>query len=307
MSNSKEILSHAKDFYCSDLLGLVKQCLLTLLQLRQGQISLTFQCQRLHQSGLVKQKSSRHATMEVVVPNKSASQLGNFVENVLAATYVQRIPVVDILSSDCHLSTPIRRCISSNGALVVTSSPEAEGARGHLGSGKLRNDALSTLRILIAKVGTADALAFFLPGVTSGLAKVLRVSNFMIGNSFQVTSGVARSTGAIEQAIKGLTEILVLTCVDQKNTELYTEDSLGPLSSKHKSIESALEALRCLSVQIHAQKSALGDEKKRKEGVHVLYRENKLTRFLQDSLGENSRTVMIAFGQPRRHKGRRSS
>eukprot|EP01018_Ginkgo_biloba_P032566 Gb_40933 [translate_table: standard] len=144
------------------------------------------------------------------------------------------------------------RCISSSGALAVTSSPEAEGARGHLGSGKLHNDTLSTLRILIAKVGTADALAFFLPGVTSGLAKVLRVSNFMIRNSFQMTSGVARNTGAIEQAIKGLTEILVLTCVDQKNAELYTEDSLGPLSNKHKSIESALEALRCLSVQIHA-------------------------------------------------------
>ncbi|KAK4796179.1 hypothetical protein SAY86_028505 [Trapa natans] len=44
--------------------------------------------------------------------------------------------------------------------------------------------------------------------------------------------------------------------------------------------------------------SALGDEKKRKEGVHVSYRDSKLTRLLQDSLGGNSRTVMIACISP---------
>ncbi|KAL1817747.1 kinesin-like protein KIN-4A [Daucus carota subsp. sativus] len=44
--------------------------------------------------------------------------------------------------------------------------------------------------------------------------------------------------------------------------------------------------------------SALGDEKKRKEGLHVPYRDSKLTRLLQDSLGGNSRTVMIACVSP---------
>ncbi|KAJ8460416.1 hypothetical protein OPV22_033342 [Ensete ventricosum] len=44
--------------------------------------------------------------------------------------------------------------------------------------------------------------------------------------------------------------------------------------------------------------SALGDEKKRKEGSHVPYRDSKLTRLLQDSLGGNSRTVMIACISP---------
>lgn len=42
--------------------------------------------------------------------------------------------------------------------------------------------------------------------------------------------------------------------------------------------------------------SALGDESKR--GQHVPYRDSKLTRLLQDSLGGNSRTLMIACVSP---------
>ena len=47
--------------------------------------------------------------------------------------------------------------------------------------------------------------------------------------------------------------------------------------------------------------SALTDDKKVKMGggtAHIPYRDSKLTRILQDSLGGNSRTTMIACVSP---------
>lgn len=44
--------------------------------------------------------------------------------------------------------------------------------------------------------------------------------------------------------------------------------------------------------------SALGDEKRCKDGSHAPYKGSKLTRLLQDSLGGNSRMVMISYFIP---------
>src|SRR6266511_2762027 len=44
--------------------------------------------------------------------------------------------------------------------------------------------------------------------------------------------------------------------------------------------------------------SALGDHSKAKHTTHIPYRDSKLTRLLQDSLGGNSQTLMIACVSP---------
>ncbi|XP_043712910.1 uncharacterized protein LOC122661552 [Telopea speciosissima] len=117
-----------------------------------------------------------------------------------------------------------------------------EAARGHRGSAKLRVEAFLTIRVLIAKVGTADALAFFLPGVVSKFAKVLRISKTMV-------SGAAGSVEATDQAIRGLAEFLLIVLEDEANIcclDMSTTDMTGFDPNKDKSTQSFLEALRHL-------------------------------------------------------------
>ena len=57
--------------------------------------------------------------------------------------------------------------------------------------------------------------------------------------------------------------------------------------------------MTCLNAKSHDfifSSSALGDTSKK--ASHVPYRDSKLTRMLQDSLGGNSRTQMIACVSP---------
>ncbi|XP_059277396.1 uncharacterized protein LOC132031442 isoform X1 [Lycium ferocissimum] len=127
---------------------------------------------------------------------------------------------------------------------LLLKAADVEAARGQQGSASLRIEAFSTLRILVAKVGTADALAFFLPGVVSQIGKVLHISKTFI-------SGAAGSAEALDQAIRSLAEFLMIVLEDNFNLPF-----LGlPLDdvNKGKSSVSFLEALRQLPSSMHDQ------------------------------------------------------
>ncbi|XP_076949031.1 uncharacterized protein LOC143621508 [Bidens hawaiensis] len=120
---------------------------------------------------------------------------------------------------------------------LLLKAADVEATRGHTGSSSLRVEAFTTLRVLVAKVGIADQLAFFLPGVISQIGKVLHVSKTMI-------SGAAGSMEAMDQALRGLTEFLIIVFEDEANLSSL-DDSESNLNIE-KSPLSILEELRRL-------------------------------------------------------------
>lgn len=148
---------------------------------------------------------------------------------------------------------------------------DREALRGGQGSAKLRIDALSALRALIFKVGNADALAFFLPGVASGLVSAIRSPVRANGHRQEALSqisyprGAAGSSGALEEAVRALAELLVLVLADERNSSaLEAREGVSQvpnLSQKWKSskgghfiAEAALASLSELSVQLKDNK-----------------------------------------------------
>lgn len=95
------------------------------------------------------------------------------------------------------------------------------------------------------QVGSADALAFYLPGVVSQIGKVLHVSKSM-------SSGAAGSTEALDHAIRGFTEYLIVVLEDNVNISslgIIANDGCGLSSSEEKPYASLLEELRHLPVK----------------------------------------------------------
>ncbi|XP_028787587.1 uncharacterized protein LOC114743543 [Neltuma alba] len=136
---------------------------------------------------------------------------------------------------------------------LLLKAADTEAARGHRGSARLRTEAFRTLRLLVAKVGTADALAFFLPGVVSQFAKVLHSAKTMM-------SGAAGSAEAIDQAIRGLTEYLMIVLRDDANAPVMGVEASSNFGSDNcESTVSLLEELRRLPVKAQLQNEVIED------------------------------------------------
>ncbi|KAJ7954596.1 ARM repeat superfamily protein [Quillaja saponaria] len=131
---------------------------------------------------------------------------------------------------------------------------DTEAARGHRGSARLRIEAFITVRVLVSKIGTADALAFFLPGVVSQFAKVLHSSKTM-------TSGAAGSVEAVDQAIRSLAEYLMIVLDNDSNRLTLDDSDISDFDlNKDKSTQSFLEELRHLPLKAHGQNSNVADD-----------------------------------------------
>ncbi|WCJ23816.1 ARM repeat superfamily protein [Euphorbia peplus] len=142
---------------------------------------------------------------------------------------------------------------------LLLKAADTEAERGHRGNSKLRVEAFITLRMLVSKIGTANALAFFLPGVVSQFAKVLHVSKSMM-------SGAAGSVEATNQAIRGLAEYLMIVLEDDANLSrlgLPLNDTGGLNLNKNTSVRSLLEDLRHLHGNIPVQSEILAEEPKK--------------------------------------------
>jgi hypothetical protein len=101
--------------------------------------------------------------------------------------------------------------------------------------------------LTLLQVGNADALAFFFPGVVSGFTKAIR-SSMVTSKRSVITAtyksvGAAGSTGALEESLRGLTELLVLVLADSRNWACLPE--MGPESGPNTDqVEAALEKLQ---------------------------------------------------------------
>ncbi|XP_027927136.1 kinesin-like protein KIN-4C [Vigna unguiculata] len=123
------------------------------------------------------------------------------------------------------------------------------------------------------------------------------------------SGSLSRATGSTNMNSQSSRSHAIFTIsMEQKNGDdiLCSKLHLVDLAGSERVKRTGAGGLR-LKEGIHINKgllalgnviSALGDEKKRKEGGHVPYRDSKLTRLLQDSLGGNSKTVMIACVSP---------
>ncbi|CAI5511209.1 unnamed protein product [Closterium sp. Naga37s-1] len=106
----------------------------------------------------------------------------------------------------------------------MLSAAEAEARLGTRGSQVVRVEALRAVHLLVAAAHTPDALAFFLPGILSGLSRAA-LSPFSPPSNEPLTRGAAADPSAVAEALLGLSQALVLVMGDACN-----EDGHGRVS-----------------------------------------------------------------------------
>ncbi|RKP04810.1 P-loop containing nucleoside triphosphate hydrolase protein, partial [Thamnocephalis sphaerospora] len=116
----------------------------------------------------------------------------------------------------------------------------------------------------------------------------------MVGRPLPTSAGPTSPTASANGPASGNGQWAVLQSkfhfVDLAGSErLKRTNAVGDRAREGISINAGLSALGNVI-------SALGDNTKK--AVHVPYRDSKLTRLLQDSLGGNSQTLMIACVSP---------
>lgn len=147
-----------------------------------------------------------------------------------------------------------------------------EAISGALGSKSLRSSALETLDVLIRFVDDSDALAFFLPGVVSGLTKALAAASGVRPNVGAGPGG----TGAdgVEFALSSMGSIL--SCV--LDDSLYAELCESGKSAKAKSLQLALDEIlskssrNCVDTNVKNQMSENTIEVKASPRVEIAER-----------------------------------
>ncbi|KAG4390977.1 hypothetical protein AAZX31_05G084700 [Glycine max] len=197
--------------------------------------------------------------------------------------------------------------------MVSMGKPETSNSNGH--SGKVTVPGKSPIQIRETSNGVIT-----LSGITE-----VPVSTLHDMSSYLEQGSLSRATGSTNMNNQSSRSHAIFTITLQQMRKLHSgspindssDEDMGEeylsaklhlvdLAGSERAKRTGSDGVR-LKEGIHINKgllalgnviSALGDEKKRKEGVHVPYRDSKLTRLLQDSLGGNSKTVMIACISP---------
>lgn len=128
------------------------------------------------------------------------------------------------------------------------------------------------------QVGNADALAYFLPGVVSQFNKVLHVSKTMI-------TGAAGSVEAIDQAIRGLAEYLMIVLQDDVNLSGLDmpKNVISGYDPNNNKSSLFLEELRRLRIKPEGQNTIV-EEDNDGELVNVITPKSEFKELSTDSM-----------------------